>query len=93
MNFLKSLLLCFLFFGLGNLKAQKIDNETLKTNFLYKFHILLKNKYLEKGETLIIRNDKLISLREKYDERINLLGEKNSELFFEYPSASYGFWD
>jgi hypothetical protein len=62
MKFFKSLLLCFLFFGLGNFKAQKIDNETLKTNFLYKFHILLKNKYLEKGETLIISNNKLISL-------------------------------
>ena len=91
MKFLKSLLLCFLFFGLGNLKAQKIDNETLKTNFLYKFHILLKNKYLEKGETLIIRNDKLISLREKYDERINLLGEKNSELFLENASSLNNF--
>lgn len=91
MKFLKSLLLCFLFFGLGNLKAQKIDNETLKTNFLYKFHILLKKKYLEKGETLIIRNDNLISLREKYDERINLLGEKNSELFLENASSLNNF--
>ena len=91
MKFLKILLFCFFFFGLGNLKAQKIDNETLKTNLLYKFHILLKNKYLEKGETLIIRNDKLISLREKYDERINLLGEKNSELFLENASSLNNF--
>ena len=91
MKFFKSLLLCFLFFGLGNFKAQKIDNETLKTNLLYKFHILLKNKFLEKGETLIIRNDKLISLREKYDERINILGEKNSELFLENASSLNNF--
>ena len=46
---------------------------------------------MEKGETLIIRNDKLISLREKYDERINLLGEKNSELFLENASSLNNF--
>ena len=91
MKFFKSLLLCFLFFGLGNFKAQKIDNETLKSNFLFKFHILLKNKYSEKNETLTFINEQLISLREKYNEKINILGEKNSELFLEKSTSTNNF--
>lgn len=91
MKLLKSLLLCFLFFGLGNFKSQKIDDETLKSNFLFKFHILLKNKYAEKKETSTFINDQLISLREKYNEKINILGEKNSELFLEKSTSKNNF--
>ena len=43
MNFLKSLLLCFLFFGLGNFKAQEENN--IKSVFISKNILLLESNY------------------------------------------------
>ena len=43
MKFLKSLLLCFLFFGLGNFKAQEENN--IKSVFISKNILLLESNY------------------------------------------------
>ena len=67
MKLLKSLLLCFLFFGLGNFQAQKIkkisNEEQLRFVFVQNFQNLLIEKYAGKRNEINFKNAKLTDLK------------------------------
>ena len=67
MKLLKSLLLCFLFFGLGNFQAQKIEKisneEQLRFVFVQNFQNLLIEKYAGKRNEINFTNAKLTDLK------------------------------
>ena len=80
MNFLKSLLLCFLFFGLGNFKAQSLNfNDSLKIMFLKKFDKTLKEKFSNKR--VRIQSIKFLELEQLYSEKLNAIDEINAPIF------------
>ena len=80
MNFLKSLLLCFLFFGLGNFKAQSLNfNDSLKIMFLKKFDKTLKEKFSNKR--VRIQSSKFLELEQLYSEKLNAIDEINAPIF------------
>ena len=82
MKFLKSLLLCFLFFGLGNFKAQSLNfNDSLKIMFLKKFDNTLKDKFSNKRVT--IQSSKFLELEQLYSEKLNIIEEANTQHFLE----------
>ena len=60
MKLLKSLLLCFLFFGLGNFQSQKIEKisneEQLRFFFVQNFQNLLIEKYAGKRNEINFKN-------------------------------------
>lgn len=70
MKFLKSLLLCFLFFGLGNFQAQKIEKisneEQSRFAFVQNFQKLLMEKYVGKRNEINFKNTKLTDLKIQY---------------------------
>ena len=74
MKFLKSLLLCFLFFGLGNFKAQKsLENISIRHNYNIKYSDLLEHNYTNKRKQIILNNNlrkELQSLKNDYNERV-----------------------
>lgn len=71
MKFLKSLLLCFLFFGLGNFKAQEENN--IKSVFISKNILLLESKYRLDSQKINFDLADIKNLRKIYDERLKLL--------------------
>lgn len=82
MKILKPLLLLFLFFGLGNFKAQSLNfNDSLKIMFLKKFDKNLKKKFSNKR--VIIQSSKFLELEQLYSERLNIIEEANTQPFFE----------
>jgi len=82
MKLLKLLLLCFLFFGLGNFQAQSLNfNDSLKIMFLKKFDKTLKEKFSNKR--VIIQSSKVIELEQLYSEKLNIIEEANIQPFFE----------
>ena len=82
MKFFKSLLLCFLFFGLGNFKAQSLNfNDSLKIMFLKKFDKRLKEKFSNKRVT--IQSSKFLELEQLYSEKLNIIEEANTQPFLE----------
>ena len=90
MKFLKSLLLCFLFFGLGNFKAQSLNfNDSLKIMFLKKFDKRLKEKFSKKR--VIIQSSKVIELEQLYSEKLNIIEEANIQPFFEKSNSQNFF--
>lgn len=90
MKFLKSLLLCFLFFGLGNFKAQSLNfNDSLKIMFLKKFDKRLKEKFSKKR--VIIQSSKVIELEQLYSEKLNIIEEANIQPFFEKSNSQSFF--
>lgn len=85
MKFLKSLLLCFLFFGLGNFKAQKIENtsneERTRFVFVQNFRKLLMDKYAGKRSKINFQSSKLTELKIQYLKNTKLIvPEDNSNL-------------
>lgn len=82
MKFLKSLLLCFLFFGLGNFKAQKIEkvsnDEKSRFIFVENFQKLLIEKYAGKRSQINFKNTKLTDLKIQYLKNTNLLAPENN---------------
>ena len=90
MKFLKSLLLCFLFFGLGNFKAQSLNfNDSLKIMFLKKFDKTLKEKFSNKRVT--IQSSKFLELEKLYSEKLNIIEEANIQPFFEKSNSQSFF--
>ena len=90
MKLLKSLLLCFLFFGLGNFKAQSLNfNDSLKIMFLKKFDKRLKEKFSKKR--VIIQSSKVIELEQLYSEKLNIIEEANIQPFFEKSNSQSFF--
>ena len=90
MKFFKSLLLCFLFFGLGNFKAQSLNfNDSLKIMFLKKFDKRLKEKFSNKR--VIIQSSKVIELEQLYSEKLNIIEEANIQPFFEKSNSQSFF--
>ena len=90
MNFLKSLLLFFLFFGLGNFKAQSLNfNDSLKIMFLKKFDKRLKEKFSKKR--VIIQSSKVIELEQLYSEKLNIIEEANTQPIFEKSNSQNFF--
>ena len=90
MKFFKSLLLCFLFFGLGNFKAQSLNfNDSLKIMFLKKFDMTLKDKFSNKR--VIIQSSKVIELEKLYSEKLNIIEEANTQPFFEKSNSQNFF--
>ena len=90
MKFFKSLLLCFLFFGLGNFKAQSLNfNDSLKIMFLKKFDKRLKEKFSKKR--VIIQSSKVIELEQLYSEKLNIIEEANIQPFFEKSNSQSFF--
>jgi hypothetical protein len=90
MNFLKSLLLCFLFFGLGNFKAQSLNfNDSLKIMFLKKFDKTLKEKFSNKR--VRIQSSKFLELEQLYSEKLNIIEEANTQPFFEKSNSQNFF--
>ena len=90
MKFLKSLLLCFLFFGLGNYKAQSLNfNDSLKIMFLKKFDKTLKDKFSNKRVT--IQSSKFLELEQLYSEKLNIIEEANTQPFFEKSNSQNFF--
>jgi hypothetical protein len=82
MKFLKSLLLCFIFFGLGNFQAQSLNfNDSLKIMFLKKFDKTLKDKFSNKRVT--IQSSKFLELEKLYSEKLNIIEEANTKPFLE----------
>ena len=71
MNFLKSLLLCFLFFGLGNFKAQEENN--IKNVFISKNILLLESNYRLNSKKINFDIANIKNLRKIYDEKLKLL--------------------
>ena len=71
MNFLKSLLLCFLFFGLGNFKAQEENN--IKSVFISKNILLLESNYRLNSQKINFDIANIRNLRKIYDEKLKLL--------------------
>lgn len=96
MNFLKSLLLCFLFFGLGNFKAQKTMKETsMRHDFESKYYHLLEKKYSNNRKKIILEEKlkkELQLLKDDYNERV-LKNIKNiySSLLTENVVITYHF--
>lgn len=85
MKFLKSLLLCFIFFGLGNFKAQKIENvsneEQSRFAFVQNFQKLLMEKYAGKRNEINFKNAKLTDLKIQHLENSSILApEDNTNL-------------
>ena len=82
MKFFKSLLLCFLFFGLGNLKAQKIENvsneEQSRFAFVQNFQKLLMGKYAGKRNQINFKNTKLSDLKIQYLKNSTLLAPEDN---------------
>ena len=82
MNFLKSLLLFFLFFGLGNFKAQKpLENIPIRHNFNIKYYDLLEHNYTNKRKQILLNKNlrkELQSLKNDYNERV----QKNIKDFY-----------
>ena len=90
MKFLKSLLLCFLFFGLGNFKAQSLNfNDSLKIMFLKKFDKTLKEKFSNKRVT--IQSSKFLELEKLYSEKLNIIEEANTQPIFEKSNSQNFF--
>ena len=90
MKFLKSLLLCFLFFGLGNFKAQTLNfKDSLKIMFLKKFDKTLKEKFSNKR--VIIQSSKFLELEQLYSEKLNIIEEANTQPFFEKSNSQNFF--
>lgn len=90
MKFSKSLLLCFLFFGLGNFKSQSLNfNDSLKIIFLKKFDKNLKEKFSH--NRVKIQSSKFLELEQLYSEKLNLIGETNSQLFLEKSNSEFFF--
>lgn len=80
MKFFKSLLLCFLFFGLGNFKAQSLNfNDSIKIMLLQKFDKTLKKKFSDKRVT--IQSSKFLELEQLYSEKLNAIDEINAPIF------------
>ena len=71
MNFLKSLLLFFLFFGLGNFKAQEENN--IKSVFISKNILLLESNYRLNSKKINFDIANIRNLRKIYDEKLKLL--------------------
>ena len=101
MNFLKSLLLCFLFFGLGNFKAQNNILE-LKLKTINKFQKLLDNKYKDSRNNISLikdLNNNLLNLKQAYTSKISrhlhnydysdINNTKLYESFLKYPDVNY----
>lgn len=82
MKFLKSLLLCFLFFGLGNFQAQKTESisteQRIRTEFIGKFQKLLLDKYAGKRNDIKFTCDKLVNLKIDYLKNSKLLFPENN---------------
>jgi hypothetical protein len=79
MNFLKSLLLCFLFFGLGNFKAQSLNfNDSLKIMFLKN---LTRHKEKFSNKRVRIQSSKFLELEQLYSEKLNIIEEANTQNF------------
>lgn len=90
MKLLKLLLLCFLFFGLGNFQAQSLNfNDSLKIMFLKKFDKTLKEKFSNKR--VIIQSNKVIELEQLYSEKLNIIEEANIQPFFEKSNSQNFF--
>ena len=90
MKFLKSLLLCFLFFGLGNFQAQSLNfKDSLKIMFLKKFDKTLKEKFSNKR--VIIQSSKFLELEQLYSEKLNIIEEANTQPFFEKSNSQNFF--
>lgn len=90
MNFLKSLLLCFLFFGLGNFKAQSLNfNDSLKIMFLKKFDKTLKEKFSNKR--VRIQSSKFLELEQLYSEKLNAIDEINAPIFLKKSNSENFF--
>ena len=90
MKLLKSLLLCFLFFGLGNYKAQSLNfNDSLKIMFLKKFDKTLKEKFSNKR--VRIQSSKFLELEQLYSEKLNIIEEANTQPFFEKSNSQNFF--
>lgn len=82
MNFQKILLFSFLFFALGNFKAQSLNfNDSIKIMFLKKFDKTIKEKFSNKR--VIIQSSKFLELEQLYSERLNIIEEANTQPFFE----------
>lgn len=90
MKILKPLLLLFLFFGLGNFKAQSLNfNDSLKIMFLKKFDKNLKKKFSNKR--VIIQSSKFLELEQLYSEKLNIIEEANTQPFFEKSNSENFF--
>lgn len=68
MKILKPLLLLFLFFGLGNFKAQSTN---LQNQFLSKSIVFLEGNYRTEKEKIQLENENLKSLRNEYFKILN----------------------
>ena len=101
MKFLKSLLLCFLFFGLGNFEAQNNILE-LKLKTINKFQKLLDNKYKDSRNNISLikdLNNNLLYLKQAYTSKISrhlhnydysdINNTKLYESFLKYPDVNY----
>ena len=85
MKLLKLLLLCFLFFGLGNFQAQKIkkisNEEQLRFVFVQNFQNLLIEKYAGKRNEINFKNAKLTDLKiQNLKSSAKLAPEDNTNL-------------
>ena len=69
MKLLKSLLLCFLFFGLGNFKAQNLllNDSDRRINFYQQQKYKLKANYLNKRKSLNLSYELKQNLKNKGD--------------------------
>jgi len=90
MNFQKILLFSFLFFALGNFKAQSLNfNDSIKIMFLKKFDKTLKEKFTNKKVT--IQSSKFLELEQLYSEKLNIIEEANTQPFFEKSNSQNFF--
>ena len=96
MKFFKSLLLCFLFFGLGNFKAQKIEKisneEQSRFVFVENFQNLLMKNYAGKRNQINFKNAKLSDLKIQYLKNLTLLAPEdniNLKLLADYTFFSF----
>ena len=96
MKFFKSLLLCFLFFGLGNFQAQKIEKisneEQSRFAFVQNFQKLLMEKYAGKRNQINFKNAKLTDLKIQYLKNSTLLAPEdniNLKLLADYTFFSF----
>ena len=96
MKFFKSLLLCFLFFGLGNFKAQKIEKisneEQSRFVFVENFQNLLMKNYAGKRNQINFKNTKLSDLKIQYLKNSTLLAPEdniNLKLLADYTFFSF----
>ena len=82
MKLLKLLLLCFLFFGLGNFKAQKIEKisneEQSRFVFVENFQNLLMKNYSGKRNQINFKNAKLSDLKIQYLKNSTLLAPEDN---------------